>query len=226
MGPGLLYSGCAGAVLAGAELVGDMDEMIRLLNQQGWAVSDTVVSPAWLDSLSAQARTRWEAGGFQAGEIGHGAADGRHPEIRGDFICWVGVDSDDAKHPFFQWMTQFRAQLNEAYSMGLRSQEFHYARYDKGRGYKKHIDQHRGTNYRKISVVLYLNTHWDPANGGELCLYQPYDPEQEMLRIVPLGARLVIFVSGAIPHAVLPCRQPRWSLAGWLRTDDQAPGAA
>lgn len=211
------------AVLAEVGLVDDVDGMIRTLNQQGWVVSDSVIPAAWLGSLSDQAHALWDAGSFRAGEIGHSAGVGWHPDVRGDFICWVEPGSAAAEHPFFHWMEQFRARLNEAFFMDLRSQEFHYARYGEGQGYKKHIDQHRGRDHRKVSIVLYLNTQWDPADGGELCLYQPYDPEQEMLRIVPLGARLVVFVSGVVPHAVLPCRQARWSLTGWLRTDETPP---
>jgi len=35
-----------------------------------------------------------------------------------------------------------------------------------------------------------------------------------------MPARLVIFRSDLIPHEVLPCRQARWSLTGWLRSDE------
>lgn len=198
----------------------DYDEIIRLLNQQGWAISDTAIAPAWQADLLAQARQLWEAGRFSGGEIGRGAQDARQPSVRGDSICWVPPASSLAGHAFFAWMAQFRQVLNDRYGMGLRSQEFHFARYAPGAGYKKHIDQHRGTDHRKVSIVLYLNADWDPAHGGELCLYDPYDPDAEIQRFAPLGARLAVFVSGVMPHEVLPSRAVRWSLTGWLRTDD------
>ncbi|CAM5183603.1 hypothetical protein CDEF62S_04649 [Castellaniella defragrans] len=195
------------------------DEIIRLLNQQGWAVSDTAVSPQWQAGLLAYSQDLWAEGHFRAGEIGRGVQSRLLPEVRGDWIHWIEPESPQGEHPFFSWMTQFREALNAQFSMGLRSQEFHFARYAEGKGYQKHIDQHRGTDHRKVSIVLYLNPQWDAADGGELCLYQPYKPDVEMQRILPLGARLAVFVSGMIPHAVLPCRRPRWSIAGWLRTD-------
>lgn len=197
----------------------DYRDIIRLLNQQGWVVSDTVVPAEWRASLLAQAQEWWETGLFSGGEIGRSDADARQPAIRGDAICWVPPDSDLAAHPFFAWMARFRQVLNQDYGMGLRSQEFHFARYDQGAGYKKHIDQHRGTDHRKVSIVLYLNADWETRNGGELCLYDPYQPDTEIQRFAPIGGRLAVFVSGVMPHQVMPAMAPRWSLTGWLRTD-------
>jgi SM-20-related protein len=200
--------------------MGDYDEIIRLLNKQGWAISDSVIPLSWHISLLMQGWHLWERGQFEMGEIGRSASDARRPEVRGDMIYWIQPGSALAGHPFFRWMAQFRQVLNERYDLGVRSQEFHFARYGEGRGYKKHIDQHRGSDHRKISIVLYLNLQWNPMQGGELCLYEPYNPNVEIRRVSPLGARLAVFLSGVIPHAVLPCRQTRWSLAGWLRTDE------
>ncbi|MFT0533696.1 2OG-Fe(II) oxygenase [Castellaniella hirudinis] len=194
-------------------------ELIHLLNRQGWAVIDTVVPAPWQAGLLAQARQWWAAGQFTVGEIGRSDTGAHQPTIRGDSICWVRPDADIAAHPFFAWMRQFRRVLNEDYGMGLRSQEFHFARYDAGAGYKKHIDQHRGTDHRKVSIVLYLNPDWDARDGGELCLYDPYRPEVEIQRFAPVGGRLAVFVSGVMPHQVMPAQATRWSLTGWLRTD-------
>lgn len=198
------------------------DPIITLLNTQGWAVSDTAIPPEWCRELLAAAQQEWHAGRFEPGEFGHQGTDGHQPEIRGDAICWVEPDSIVAQHPFFQWIARFREVLNARFRLGVRSQEFHFARYPAGAGYRKHVDQHRGVNFRKISLVLYLNADWDPADGGELCLYQTYNPDLEIQRFAPLGARLAVFVSGHVPHEVLPCRATRWSLAGWLRTDASA----
>jgi len=201
----------------------EVDRIIQTLNQRGWAVSDSAIPLPWWTGLLAQAQQSWDSGHFSPGEIGRSAAEASQPEARGDSICWIEPDSPQADLPFFDWMAQFRQVLNERFNMGLRSQEFHFARYAEGKGYLTHIDQHRGVNHRKISVLLYLNPDWDPVNGGELCLYDPRQFGTEIQRIAPLGGRLVVFASWLMPHAVLPCRHTRWSLAGWLRTD--APAA-
>lgn len=204
----------------------DYDPLIDLLNAQGWAVSDTAVKPEWSRQLLGTAQKWWRAGRFEPGAFGREGVGGQHAETRGDAICWVQPASRVAEHPFFLWIAQFRQILNARYNLGVRSQEFHFARYPAGAAYKKHIDQHRGVNFRKISLVLYLNRQWNPAHGGELCLYQTYNPDVEIQRFAPLEARLAVFVSGRVPHEVLPCRATRWSLAGWLRTDAPAISAA
>lgn len=200
----------------------DYDQIIHALNQRGWSISDGAVPQAWCGELLAAAREQWEAGAFEPGEFGLDLAGGRQPEVRGDAICWVQPGSDIARHAFFDWMARFRAVLNDRYGLGLRSQEFHFARYPEGRGYRKHLDQHRGRNVRKVSIVLYLNEGWDAAHGGELALYALTNPELEVQRFTPIAGRLAVFMSGLIPHAVLPARATRWSVAGWLRTDERA----
>lgn len=197
----------------------DHDDIFRLLDGQGWAVSDTVVPLSWQITLLMQGWQLWEDGYFHPEGVGR-AGDAQRPNIRGDTVCWIPPESSQAQHPFFKWMAQFRQELSQRYDLGLRSQEFHFARYGAGTGYVKHIDQHRDSDHRKISIVLYLNLQWNPMHGGELCLYQPDDPNAEMRRITPVGARLVVFHSGLVPHAVLPCRQTRWSVTGWLRSDE------
>ncbi|WP_350494820.1 2OG-Fe(II) oxygenase [Neopusillimonas aromaticivorans] len=75
-------------------------------------------------------------------------------------------------HPFTGFLAELRQTLNQQYYLGLRSEEFHLARYDSGYGYSRHLDQHRNSPHRKISAVLYLNDDWNDDDGGELCLYE------------------------------------------------------
>lgn len=195
------------------------EAIIRVLNQRGWAVTDTAVPAAWWQGLLQQAQALWAEGRFGPGEIGRQNNGPAQPEVRGDDVYWLQPHGPLAQHAFFKWMAQLRQELNLHFNMGLQSQEFHFARYAPGKGYNKHIDQHRGINYRKISIVLYLNPAWDERDGGELCFYEPRHIEQEIIRVPPLGGRLAIFASWLMPHAVLPCKATRWSLTGWLRTD-------
>jgi SM-20-related protein len=91
--------------------------------------------------------------------------------------------------------------------------ECHYAYYDTGSFYKKHIDQFRSDSGRKYSMVLYLNENWQPHMGGQLVLYADQD-----VQIDPLGGRMVFFKSDKIAHEVLLSNAPRLSIAGWLKT--------
>src|SRR5690606_35047010 len=136
--------------------------------------------------------------------------------IRGDSICWIKERVPrSATADFLQWADLLRHHLNQHFFLGLRRQECHFARYAPGAGYAPHIDQHRNTGFRKLSLVLYLNPDWQAGHGGELCIYDPADPNTEIQRIAPRMGRLALFRSDTVLHAVLPCRTTRWSLTGW-----------
>ena len=109
-------------------------------------------------------------------------------------------------------MNAFVQHLNRYYYTGIRSFEFHYARYDVGSFYKKHIDQFRTDSGRKFSMITYLNDDWRDHDGGELVLYQ-----QEEKKVIPQGGSTVIFKADELPHEVLPAKRVRRSITGWLK---------
>jgi SM-20-related protein len=196
------------------------ETLLLSLEELGWAVSDALIPSGLPESLYLESQASWQAGNFHPAQIGRGADTARQPAIRGDSICWLeaGGPGPAAQH-FLDWVEQLRGDLNRRFFLGLRREEFHFARYSEGQGYRKHLDQHRGSPARKISLTLYLNPQWPPASGGELCLYGLGGSASEIGRILPELGRLVMLRSDLIPHAVLPCTQTRWSLTGWFRTD-------
>jgi len=194
--------------------------LFQSLEQNGWAFSDDCIPREWVHELLVECQKSWDEGLFQEAHIGRGQEKNRHEEIRGDSILWLNNEQSlSAQSKFAHWAMEFRQELNQRYFLGLHSEEFHFARYPVGKGYQKHVDQHRGTQSRKISLVLYLNPSWSTADSGELCIYSSEKPSLETQRILPQPGRLVIFRSDLIPHEVLPCFQTRWSLTGWFRTD-------
>lgn len=198
----------------------NLDSLLQNLEQNAWAFADHLLPEDLEKDLFAQGRQAWEAGLFQEAHIGRGITKARQEEIRGDSILWLEPGTPgSASDRFLAWAEDFRCVLNQEYFLGLRSAEFHFARYPQGKAYQKHLDQHRGSPARKISLVLYLNPQWAPEDGGELCLYSPETEEREIGRVLPQGGRLVVFRSDLIPHEVLPCAQTRWSLTGWFRDD-------
>lgn len=199
------------------------EEHFDTLAEQGWVVCDDVADPGLCQQLHMQCKVAWDAGEFRSAQVGHGAETAEHKEVRGDFISWLEPEhASGASHEFLIWSETLQRDLNQYLFAGLNSAEFHYAHYPPGQGYKKHIDQHRLQRHRKISLVLYLNREWGADDGGELCIYAPADADSHVARILPQPGRLVLFRSDLIPHEVLPCKRPRWSLTGWFRTDHPA----
>jgi SM-20-related protein len=203
------------------------DSLLNSLDQSGWGFADNVIPPEVVELLRNESQKLWQSGRFHSAHIGKGATKAVRPEIRGDAICWLeAFTSEDQDNPgiqkFFVWAKAFRQTLNQRYFLSLNNEEFHFARYPANNGYAKHIDQHRGTQERKISLVLYLNPEWPPQAGGELAIYSADNDSQIQQRIQPSFGRLVLFRSDLIPHEVLPCFQTRWSLTGWFRAEVQS----
>nr|WP_240919656.1 2OG-Fe(II) oxygenase [Oceanimonas sp. MB9] len=137
--------------------------------------------------------------------------------IRTDKTRWL--DGTTApQQAYMALMAELQQLFNRQLFMGLRDYECHYARYDQGDFYKKHLDAFRGRSNRRLTTVLYLNDDWQPDQGGELLIYG--DRGEPLHRVRPEGGTLVCFLSERFPHEVLPARRPRLSIAGWFRVDD------
>ena len=103
-----------------------------------------------------------------------------------------------------------------AVNTGINGYEFHYALYETGSFYKKHIDQFRNNPSRQYSMIIYLNTDWVAGDGGQLSIHQVGKASQE---IDPTGGKTVFFKSSELEHEVLVANKPRISITGWLKRD-------
>lgn len=139
-----------------------------------------------------------------------------HRETRRDLIYWIGDGVlSDAQKILYSKMGNLIRLLNENLYLGIWSHEFHYSIYPEGCFYKKHVDCFKNSSSRVVSVILYLNEIWEEKNGGELVLH--LDREEKVL---PLGGRLVCFLSEDLHHEVLSCAKERRSFTGWLKRRD------
>lgn len=138
--------------------------------------------------------------------------------IRGDGIRWI--EADDVSFPvgsvYLAGMLRLGQFFNQALFAGIRRAEAHYACYPAGFGYQWHRDNPSGRDERVISAVFYLNEDWQEQDGGALALV---DRHEQMHKILPKGNRLVIFDSDLL-HEVQVCHKRRYSIATWLRKDD------
>ncbi len=136
--------------------------------------------------------------------------------IRSDKIYWLDRAHNDLhENSFFDLMDEFVKYLNQTCYTGITGYEFHYAYFDKGTSYKRHLDQFKDNQKRAFSMILYLNEHWVLADGGQLCIYHP-DSSQV---IDPINGEGVFFKSSELEHEVLLSHKPRMSITGWLKTN-------
>lgn len=140
----------------------------------------------------------------------------QNEHIRNDTITWVDLQTPALKE-FQDLLLQLKNIMNRDFFWSLREIEIQYAVYPSGGFYKKHLDQPRHSQDRKITFIYYLNSEWTLRDGGELVLYNPENPVQELQRILPQGGQWVFFQSERIPHEVLYTYRQRKSLTGWFR---------
>lgn len=141
--------------------------------------------------------------------------------LRGDQICWLEAGGDaPASAALLAEFDALRVDLDRTLLLGARSVEAQYSCYAAGTHYARHLDRFSDdpatAGGRVLSLVLYLNHDWTAADGGALRLYDAADQPHEVL---PLGGRLVAFLSDRVAHEVLPPARTRWSVAAWLRRD-------
>lgn len=181
----------------------------------GLAIRDGFLGEDEVRALAECARIRRERGDFSAARIGAERNLQRRADIRGDSTCWLTEPEFAAERAMLEKLERLRLQLNRAAVLGLFDLELHYAWYPPGAGYGRHVDRPQGRTQRRVTLVLYLNEHWAPDDGGELRYY--HDDRRTHRDIAPAGGRLVVFLTEQREHAVMPARRPRLSVTGWFR---------
>jgi SM-20-related protein len=204
------------------------ETLLNEIAEHGYTISDDFLPPATVSALNLQARALHASGRMHAAGIGKDTQHQVIKSMRGDSTCWLDENTaSDEQAIYLARMQTLQGNLNRAFFLGLAEFETHFAVYPPGAVYHRHLDQFRGQQERQLSAILYLNQDWQPEDGGELRLYldaahktrTPLSPAH--IGILPLGGRLLLFLSGRFFHEVLPARRERISLTGWFRTRGQ-----
>lgn len=152
-------------------------------------------------------------------QAGIGRDGGVKTTVRSDRILWLeAAAATDAQSQALARLDALRTDLAHELFLSLPELECHLALYPPGGHYDKHVDSFRGQAKRHISIVLYLNESWVPADGGALRLYKQGSQTEWARDVLPEGGTLACFRSDSIWHEVLPAHRPRMSLTGWFRS--------
>jgi SM-20-related protein len=194
----------------------DFDELIDSFIENKIGISSKLFSNVLLANLKENLLALYATNAFKTAGTGDNNLVNYDAKFRGDEIYWLDRKHEDAhENSFFDVMDLFVQYLNETCYTGITEYEFHYAYYDTGTFYKKHLDQFAQKDTRKFSMILYLNTDWVLADGGELCVYQ----NDEAQNISPMNGKSVFFKSNELAHEVLVTNKPRLSITGWLKSN-------
>ena len=154
---------------------------------------------------------------YQTAGIGRAEHYQKAESVRGDEICWITGSTSEGEL-WLSWCEAMQRYINRSLFMGLFSFESHFACYEAGKFYKRHVDAFKGQGNRVLSLVAYLNDDWRAEDGGELVLYADED-DQAGTKVLPTKGSFVVFLSEAFPHEVLPAKRTRHSVAGWFRVN-------
>lgn len=190
------------------------------LAERGWSQQNVFLAEDLTHELAAECRRRGQEGTLTPAGIGRGSGQAVREGVRGDRIQWLEAGESAACDRYLALMDELRLALNAGLYLGLADYESHFALYPPGAFYQRHLDRFRDDDRRAVSAVLYLNQDWRPEQGGALRMHLD---EDSPLDILPLGGRLVVFLSAELPHEVLPATHERLSLTGWFRRRGEGP---
>lgn len=189
----------------------DKEILIDQLVEKGWYVAKNFLSTELCQELIHDRPQEMKKAGVGKGQTIV------NESIRKDSIAWLDPsDCTPSQKKFLTEMQELKEVVNRTLYLGIKSFECHYAHYQVGGYYKKHLDQHQNTNQRVLSSITYLNT---PDQGGELVIFKRDEPNVVETKIKPETGTMVCFLSDKIYHEVLETKDDRFSLTGWFRTD-------
>lgn len=190
--------------------------IVEGLSTVGYAVEPAYFSPVLIRALQREVKLRDRRNEFQDASIGRNELQQQNDWVRRDRTCWLDASSL-AQCRLLEEFESLRLLINRELFLGLFDFESHFAVYDPGAFYKRHLDAFNGDNPRLVSVVVYLNSAWLQEDGGCLRIWPERDARRAVLDVVPRAGTLVCFLSERIPHEVLAANRERFSIAGWFR---------
>lgn len=191
-----------------------LEQIASPFYQQGYVVLERAIPADLCQALYQDVQQQ----SLQSAGVGRQGQHQLNQQIRRDQTAWLNTDHQ-VQQQYLQLMAELKQEMNQRFFLGLVDFEAHYARYQQGDFYQKHLDAFAGRSNRVLSTVCYLN---NAEQGGELVLYDEQD--QLLTQVQPRAGTLVVFESCRFPHEVLPATTPRYSIAGWFRHNSSIQG--
>ena len=205
------------------QIPSDHPLLLRIVDDlaaNGWSQQNIFLPLDLTRALAAECRKRAAEGELAPAAVGRGPTSEIREGIRGDHIQWIEPGQAEACDSYLGLMDSLREAMNRDLFLGLEDFESHFAMYPPGAFDLQHVDRFRDDDRRMVSAVVYLNDAWLPERGGQLRMYLD---EGAAYDVIPTGGCLVVFLSGEVPHEVLPATRERLSLTGWFRRRGNEP---
>jgi SM-20-related protein len=195
-----------------------IESVVQQLAEKGWCTLPGFLSGELVRVLAQDAHALYQSGQLRPAATGQGAQREVRAGLRDDAIAWLDErPASAAQREYLSRMEELRLAANRELQLGLFDLEAHFARYPAGARYQKHFDTFQQDSRRTLSVICYLNSSWQEADGGQLRLYLDETGDSRHADILPEGGMLACFLSHRFAHEVLPASRERLSLTGWFR---------
>ncbi|MDE3272952.1 2OG-Fe(II) oxygenase [Pseudoalteromonas sp. G4] len=191
------------------------DTLLDDIAEHGYSIIENALPEQLISDLNKQCEVQSEQ--FQYAKIGRHQDLQQASTIRSDKTKWFD-GTTKAEQDYLALMEEIRTAINQSFFLGLFDYECHFAIYQQGDFYKKHLDAFRGKSNRVFTTVCYLNT---PEEGGELLIY-PEKGKTPLVKVSPTAGTLICFESERFPHEVLAAASTRYSIAGWFRKNNSS----
>lgn len=183
------------------------------LADHGYAVVDNFLSQQEVTSILNLDEFKNALLQFKKAGIGKQQDKQINESIRGDYIQWIDKQKSAAPLALYlKRLEELIQYINQTLFLSLKDYEVHMTVYPAGSFYKRHLDQFKKDDHRKLSIICYLNTGWKKVDGGQLRMHLA----EEIKDVFPNAGRLVCFRSDQIEHEVLPATRERLSVTGWM----------
>ena len=183
------------------------------LAENGFAIIDDFLSQQEVQSILQL--DEFKNGLLQFKKAGIGKLQDKqiNEAIRGDYIQWVDrASAQPSMQAYLTKLNELISFVNQNLFLSLKDYEVHMTIYPPGSYYKRHLDQFKKDDHRRLSVICYLNENWKEEEGGQLRIFLP----EKHIDVLPVAGRLVCFRSDQLEHEVLRATRPRLSLTGWI----------
>jgi len=200
-------------------LLEPMECILNGLDQHGWVSVPGCMNHDDSIRLAQECLASCENGDFVSAGVGRGQGLEVRESIRQDRVKWIQPGEESVEQKIYLAKVDgMRLAINERFFFGLFDFECHFAMYPEGGFYKAHLDRHAGSGARIVTVILYLNQHWQPGDGGELKLWTTAGSREGGYALIePRLGTMVFFMAGDFWHEVMPTAKPRMSITGWFR---------
>ncbi|HYF69765.1 MAG TPA: 2OG-Fe(II) oxygenase [Ohtaekwangia sp.] len=189
------------------------DSIADGLANQGYSVTDQFLSQKEVENLLGINDFHFFETHFKKAGVGKNQGLQINEGIRGDYIRWLDkATTEPTLRLYLDRLQALVSYLNQALYLSLKDVEVHLTVYPPGSYYKRHLDQFKHDDHRKLSVICYLNNDWTEEHGGQLRMFL----ENGDQAFLPSAGRLICFRSDQIEHEVLPATRERRSLTGWI----------